>query len=313
MSSENDNDSIKRTGVDGVFTNQTSSVSTTDESNLSTFTSAPSTNISNKNISTQHQKKQNTSISKGKTSNSSQQTNSVYSDKLNSTTSFSVDSFGNKFYNASVQSQKPTSFESLDVILKQKVDKIEDNLLNKQQLALDSLDKKLNDAVADIDKHKTDTNSELKETRNSVLGTIALFAAFFTFVSVNVNIFTKAENVTQSIIFMLSFWLCIVGFISLFFLFLNKDIKTKIHKTIEFGTTVGCIILSCGLMFLLFKNSDHNSYKKLNESLIFIQNENKELRKENEALNKKITSKFNFIDDQVLELRKNQYQLNQSK
>ena len=28
-----------------------------------------------------------------------------------------------------------------------------------------------------------------------------------------VNIFTKAENVMQSIIFMLSFWLCIIGFI----------------------------------------------------------------------------------------------------
>ena len=111
---------------------------------------------------------------------------------------------------------------------------------------------------------------------------------------------------------MLSFWLCIVGFISLFFLFLNKHVDTKIHKTAEFFTTVACIVLSGILMYLLFKNSDQNSYQKLNEKLISIQNENKKLREENAELNKKITSKFVFIDDQIIELRKNQYQLNQS-
>lgn len=313
MSSNKDKDSIKNKGVDGVFTNKTSSIPTTNESNSSTFTTLPAWVTYNKDNPTIPSTKQDFSINKGKEGNSSQQTNSVYSDKQNSTTSFSCEPFGNKYFNASTLNQKQISFENLDTILKQKVEKIEDNLLTKQQLALSSLDKKLNDAVADIDKHKTDTNSELKETRNSVLGTIALFAAFFTFVSVNVNIFTKAENVTQSLIFMLSFWLCIVGFISLFFLFLNKGVDTKIHKTVEFFTTLGCIALSCILMYLLFNNSDHNSYQKLNDNFVSIKNENKKLRDENEELNKKITDKFVILDDQVMELRKNQYQLNQSK
>lgn len=312
MSSEKDNDSINKTGFDEVFTNKTSSISTTDESNFSTFTTTPSRIFDIKANLIPPSKKQDTSINKGKTSNSSQQTNSVYSDKPNSTTSFSYDSFSNKYFSASPLSHKQISLENLDAILKQKVDQIEENLLKKQKHALGSLDNKLNDAVDDIDQHKTTTNAELKETRNSVLGTIALFAAFFTFVSVNVNIFTKAENVTQSLIFMLSFWLCIVGFISLFFLFLNKDVNTKIYKTTEFCTTAGCIVLSGILMYLLFKNSDHNSYQKLNEKFISIQNENKKLREENAELNKKIVSKFEFIDDQIMELRKNQYQLNQS-
>lgn len=312
MSSKKDNDSINKTGFDGVFTNKTSSISTTDESKISTFTTTPSRIFNTKDNLIPPSTKKDTSINKGKASNSSQQTNSVYSDKPNSTTSFSCESFSNKYFNTSPLNQKQISFENLDAILKQKVDNIEENLLSKQKLALGSLDKKLTDAVTDIDKHKTDTNAELKETRNSVLGTIALFAAFFTFVSVNVNIFTKAENVTQSLIFMLSFWLCIVGFISLFFLFLNKNIDTKIHKTTEFFTTAGCIVLSGILMYLLFKNSDHNSYQKLNENFISIQKENKKLREENTELNKKITSKFVFIDDQIMELRKNQYQLNHS-
>ncbi|HEE5405931.1 hypothetical protein AB3504_08960 [Acinetobacter baumannii] len=312
MSSEKDSNSINKSRFDGVFTNKTSSISTTDENNISTFTTTSSSNIYNKDTLIPPSTKQDTSFKKGKASNSSQQTNSVYSDKPNSTTSFSFENSGNKSFNASSLNQQQISFGNFDAILKQKVDNIEENLLTKQQLALGSLDKKLNDAVRDIDKHKADTNTELKETRNSVLGTIALFAAFFTFVSVNVNIFTKAENVTQSLIFMLSFWLCIVGFISLFFLFLNKHVDTKIHKTAEFFTTVACIVLSGILMYLLFKNSDQNSYQKLNEKLISIQNENKKLREENAELNKKISSKFVFIDDQIMELRKNQYQLNQS-
>lgn len=163
----------------------------------------------------------------------------------------------------------------------------------------------------DIHKQLVEHKDELKETRNSVLGTIALFAAFFTFVSVNVNIFTKAENVTQSIIFMLSFWLCIIGFISLFFLFLNKNKDTIIFKTTEFITTASCILLSAGLMYLLFNNSDSESYKKINDKLVKIQEENDSLKKENFALNEKINKNFKALDEQVIELRKNQYQLNQ--
>lgn len=201
--------------------------------------------------------------------------------------------------------------KNLESILESKADGIEKALLAKQSTALNALNTSLDDALQDIDDHKIETKEELKETRNSVLGTIALFAAFFTFVSVNVNIFTKAENVTQSIIFMLSFWLCIIGFISLFFLFLNKNKDTIIFKTTEFITTASCILLSAGLMYLLFNNSDSESYKKINDKLVKIQEENDSLKKENFALNEKINKNFKALDEQVIELRKNQYQLNQ--
>ncbi|QHH97524.1 hypothetical protein [Acinetobacter dispersus] len=237
---------------------------------------------------------------------------STIHERNNSTINTIIDNLKNSDLSTNYNKKTFSKIDGIDEILKNKTERIEQNLLNKQKIALDAIEKKLSDATTDIDKHKSDTNSELKETRNSVLGTIALFAAFFTFVSVNVNIFTKAENVTQSLIFMLSFWLCIVGFISLFFLFLNKNINTKIHKTIEFITTVCCVLLSGLLMYFLFNHSDQSSYKKLNDSLTTIQDENKKLKEENEVLNKKITNKLALLDEQVLELRKNQYQLNQS-
>lgn len=209
------------------------------------------------------------------------------------------------------QSNEFEILKNLELILENKADGIEKALLAKQSTALEALNSSLDKALKNIDDHKVETKDELKETRNSVLGTIALFAAFFTFVSVNVNIFTKAENVMQSIIFMLSFWLCIIGFISLFFLFLNKSKDTIIYKTAEFITTVSCILLSAGLMFLLFNKSDSESYKKINDKLVKIQKENDTLKKENTELNEKINKNLKALDEQIIELRKNQYQLNQ--
>lgn len=206
-----------------------------------------------------------------------------------------------------------TEFEklkNLESILDKKADTIEKGLLEKQGIALTSLNDSLGQALKDIDGHKIETKEELKETRNSVLGTIALFAAFFTFVSVNVNIFTKAETVNQSIIFMLSFWLCIIGFISLFFFFLNKTQDTIWYKSLEFYTTILCIFFTTILMYLLFKNANYDSYQKINEKISKIQSENKELKKENSELNKKISTQLKDIDEQIIELRKNQYQLN---
>lgn len=220
------------------------------------------------------------------------------------------DTFTNRKIRFDIQNKNVLDLKPFNDALQKKAEELEDGLFKKVAEANSGLKTSLKVALEDIDTHKNETREELKETRNSVLGTIALFAAFFTFVSVNVNIFTKAENVMQSIIFMLSFWLCIIGFISLFFLFLNKNKDTIIYKTTEFITTASCILLSAGLMFLLFNKSDSESYKKINDKLIKIQKENDSLKKENSALNEKINKNLNSLDEQIIELRKNQYQLN---
>lgn len=290
-----------------IYPSSKSSITTIKSNNTTTFSNTETGKINYKNEIKSYPKFQNipnisvqgsSFTSSGRNNNTSSSTNSQKNQKL-------------ELINFGFQNNEFEKFKNLESILETKAKDIEKGLLSKQSTVLKSLNTSLDNALKDIDKHKIETREELKETRNSVLGTIALFAAFFTFVSVNVNIFTKAENVIQSIIFMLSFWLCIIGFISLFFLFLNKSKDTSIYKTVEFGTTVGCILLSCILMYLLFNKSDSESYEKINIKLEKIKSENDSLKKENSSLNKKINNDLELINEQIIELRKNQYQLNQ--
>ena len=50
--------------------------------------------------------------------------------------------------------------------------------------------------------------------------------------------------------------------------------------------------------------------KKINEEISKIKSENKKLTIENSELNKKISIQLKNMDEQIIELRKNQYQLN---
>lgn len=77
----------------------------------------------------------------------------------------------------------------------------------------------------DLDKIVLKAENEIKDARNSVFTTIALFAAFFTFISVNVNIFSKATSIEETLTITLLMWSCILGFLILFFYFLNEKIK----------------------------------------------------------------------------------------
>lgn len=230
--------------------------------------------------------------------------------KSHSSSITSIDTTRDRIYRPNKDSYEYDIFRNLEKLLIAQGNKQETSLLEKLDEAKKSINASLNQAISDVDSHKLETKQELKETRNSVLGTIALFAAFFTFVSVNVNIFTKAENVIQSIIFMLSFWLCIIGFISIFFFFLNKTKDTVWNKSIEFYTIIICMSFTVILMFVLFQNKDIDSYEKINKQLSEIKSENKQLKEKNSQLNNKILTQLDGIDEQIIELRKNQYQLN---
>lgn len=103
-----------------------------------------------------------------------------------------------------------------------------------------------------VDKTKSELSSitekaekEIESTRNSVISTIAMFAAFFTFISVNVNIFSKASSIGETLIVTLIMWSCILGFLTLFFYFLNK----KVEKGFK---TLFCIIFLCNSITLGF-------------------------------------------------------------
>jgi hypothetical protein len=104
-----------------------------------------------------------------------------------------------------------------EVFLEEKLSKyyeaLKSNFNKESKNSQDKLFEHLKTAQGSLDTSVNKVLEELKEVRNSVLGTIALFAAFFTFASVNVNIFTKAEGVVHAVLFMFSMWLCIIGLI----------------------------------------------------------------------------------------------------
>ena len=109
------------------------------------------------------------------------------------------------------------------------------------------IDKKIaslvEDAKAAVVKEITDSKSELQHVRNSVLGAIAVFAAFFTFVSVNINIFSKS-NAVESLALMIVMWICLMGFTYTFFLFLwDKWRSMKFWIPILLGMLFTCLIL----------------------------------------------------------------------
>lgn len=101
----------------------------------------------------------------------------------------------------------------------------------------------VDEAKSAVFKEISDSKSELQNVRNSVLGAIAVFAAFFTFVSVNVNIFSKS-NAVESLALMIVMWICLMGFTYTFFLFLwDKWRNVKFWTPVVVGMLITCGIL----------------------------------------------------------------------
>ena len=104
------------------------------------------------------------------------------------------------------------------------------------------------------------SKSELQNTRNAVLGSIAIFSAFFTFISTSIHAFSKT-NLPQSIILLLVIWVCLAGFVYLFFMLLEQ--KSNFLKSwIPIG--VG-LLLSGGLLWLGF---DQKAPPQVNNKIV---------------------------------------------
>lgn len=191
-----------------------------------------------------------------------------------------------------------------EIFLEKKLSKyystLKTNFKNESKQSETKLFNHLKAAQSSLDLSVNKVLDELKEVRNSVLGTIALFAAFFTFVSVNVNIFTKAESVLHALLFMFSMWLCIIGLISTFFYFLNS--KKELFFRPEFIITIICIILSGVVIYYLSIPVNNNNNKILKEQLEELTTQNKKIISTNENLNKQIE----LLKEDIFNLKRNQ-------
>lgn len=106
-----------------------------------------------------------------------------------------------------------------------------------------SVEKFTKDARDEILDEIRESKSHLESVRNSVMGAIAVFAAFFTFVSVNINIFSKADA-HEGMALMIVMWICLMGFTYTFFLFLWEKWRVWYYwAPVVVGMTVNCGIL----------------------------------------------------------------------
>lgn len=103
--------------------------------------------------------------------------------------------------------------------------KIEDSLSLTAQKLTALTESKQAEITTKLDQEKinlmqsiSESESRLQEVKNSVLATIAIFASFFTFISVSINIFSKA-TIIESIGLLIILWCCIFSFTYTFFLF----------------------------------------------------------------------------------------------
>ncbi|CAI0848420.1 Uncharacterised protein [Serratia entomophila] len=91
--------------------------------------------------------------------------------------------------------------------------------------------------------------SDIKDSRNSVLGMIALFASFFSFISISINIFSKSLSVTTSISIVLVLWICLMSFLYVFMMALkNGESSFGIWGMFKH---VCVVLLACLLCFIV--------------------------------------------------------------
>ncbi|MFV8800503.1 hypothetical protein ACNSPD_07780 [Yersinia enterocolitica] len=118
--------------------------------------------------------------------------------------------------------------------------KVESNMAEAQAFYKDLQIKNIN-----IESKVLDFQSELKESRNSFLGIIALFASFFSFISVSINIFSKEMTVATSISIVIVLWVCLVSFIFIFMASLSKGFVYFSSASIirHFLVVIVCIVI----------------------------------------------------------------------
>ncbi|MCF3439725.1 hypothetical protein L1031_27370, partial [Escherichia coli] len=94
--------------------------------------------------------------------------------------------------------------------------------LSQQTAKIEQFDATLSNAEKDIHEKVKSFESEVITARNSMLGVIALFASFFTFISISVNVFSRDMSLSMSISVLLVIWSCLISFIFVFMAGISK-------------------------------------------------------------------------------------------
>ncbi|CAI0809909.1 hypothetical protein [Serratia marcescens] len=96
---------------------------------------------------------------------------------------------------------------------------------------LESVKSVARDTKTEFDNQVEEFNKDIVASRNSVLGMIALFASFFSFISVSISIFSKSMSLSLSISIVLILWICLVSFLYIFMVSLNSGVEFFTKRT----------------------------------------------------------------------------------
>ena len=81
---------------------------------------------------------------------------------------------------------------------------------------LEKFKKGIEKGIDESNKKIQDQDSKITNQSNKNIEILALFATFFTFISVNVQVFSNLKNLYQSLIFVFFFGLILIAFLMLF-------------------------------------------------------------------------------------------------
>lgn len=157
------------------------------------------------------------------------------------------------------------------------------------------LDTRIDPKVEEVSEKYID---EIKKERNNIIWSLSLFVAFFTFISTNITIFSKVDDVFFALILMCGMIISIAIMLMIFFLFLHYEKNGEIFKSDLFKILRWLIILL--LLFLLtfyiiktplspsLDNKVNDINEKNNKIEIKLDNEIKLLKYENNLLKEKL-------------------------
>ncbi|MGE6109180.1 hypothetical protein [Aeromonas sobria] len=121
-----------------------------------------------------------------------------------------------------------------------------------------------------IDKKKEEILLEVhkdnKETKNSILSSISLFVGFFAFLSINVNIYSKADSISQAVIVLFCSLVCILFFVYGTILLIKKDDISKMLGK-NFITLIAVSTLLLSIFNIIYSHKNHKEYLEEKESI----------------------------------------------
>ena len=104
----------------------------------------------------------------------------------------------------------------------------------------------LEETERNFDREVTVFKDEIRDSRNSILGMIALFASFFSFISVSINIFSKSLDVPTAISIVLVLWICLMSFLYVFMNALKNGMESFTGKLLfEHFIVIAIAIIFC--------------------------------------------------------------------